>query len=245
MAGEISLVFLGGIADSGKSDLRPKLEALPGVKWVNISTHFKKALEGFFLKNLGEANVALDYVEWKSKAEDTAVQLLGEEIKQLRKENGSADFNTLIVNTHFATYSPGGFMPGLDPPHIRQICQYCNLRAPNVDDENPAGKAAIILVDITISDVLQRREDRWNEKPGRSASTGPGLIQDLEFNRLYALQYYNVLSHILGSDRISYYRVLMDWRSKDMSIPVEQTRALKDAFKELKEFLERENILSS
>lgn len=237
MAGEISLVFLGGIADSGKSDLKPKLERVPGVKWINISTHFKAALAEVFGRQFGEDNVALDYVEWKSLAEENALKLLEIEIKRLKQD--SPDFTTLIINTHFATYSPGGFLPGLDPPHIKKICEFCHLRG---GKEQNVGRAAVILVDITISDVLQRREDRWKEKPQRSPSTGPGLIQDLELNRLYALQYFNVLSQTLGSDRVSYLRVLMDWKVKDNTRPVSETLALKYASDKLIKFLESEGL---
>lgn len=249
MPGEISLVFLGGIADSGKSDLKPLLEKLPGVKWINISSQFKTALGEVFHQDFGEDNVALDYVEWKSRAEERALQLLGDQIKELKRE--FPEFNTLIINTHFATYSPGGFLPGLDPPHIKRICEFCHLLLGKEQNEISSdkvetvkGRAAVILVDIAISDVLQRREDRWKHKPQRSPSTGPGLIQDLELNRLYALQYFNVLSQTLGPDRVSYYRVLMDWKNQDTRVPVDQTKALQLAFKELQEFLDKEKIVS-
>lgn len=245
MSGEISLVFLGGIADSGKSALKIKLETLAGIEFVSISDYFKDALENYFkLTEKTDGTLrALEYVDWKSKSESKAIELLGGKIQELRRRKGTDDFGTLIVNTHFATYSPGGFMIGLDPPHILQICQYCNLRTAQGQSEVLPGKAAVILVDIAISDVLQRREDQWKENTERS-SMGQGLIQDLEFNRLYALHYYNILSQFLGPTRVAYHRVLMDWRKADTHKPIEDTDALKVVFGELREFLKEEQIIS-
>jgi len=238
MSGEITLVFLGGIADSGKSALMGKLKTLEGVEFENISDHFKTAL--------GEDTLqALDFLDWKSKAESKAVQNLGNRIQELRQHRkGPSEFSTLIVNTHFATYSPGGFMMGLDPPHIQKICEYCNLCSLNSDNPgSPYTKAAVILVDIAISDVLQRREAQWTSNTERSA-TGPGLIQDLEFNRLYALQYYNALAHVLGPARVAYKRVVTDWRITDNSKPKEETTALTVVFGQLADFLRESGIIT-
>jgi hypothetical protein len=134
-------------------------------------------------------------------------------------------------------------MIGLDPQHIREICQHCNLISAKHPSEPRTNKAAVILVDIAISDVLQRREVRWKKMTERTAS-GSRLIQDLEFNRLYALQYYIVLCQVLGPERVCYKRVLMDWRiPADDTKPVAETSALINVFNDLHRFLVAENII--
>src|ERR1051325_1201367 len=120
MSSQISLVFLGGIADSGKSDMMEELKSLNGVRAVRISDYFKDPLNATQDPILSAGAI---YRDWKSEAEAQAVASLCKDIRSWREnlpdptdlatrrldtieDSVSDNFTTLIVNTHFATYSP-------------------------------------------------------------------------------------------------------------------------------------------
>ena len=251
----MSLVFLGGIADSGKSALLREIDRVGNskniakceregiernekddeVRLIYISDSFKQPLNA----PDGPLSAAVIYVDWKSK-ESVAIDDLCKKIVNWR--DGTMN-RTLIINSHFATYSPGGFMMGLDPPNLRRICVACNLCG-----ENKQEKAGVILVDIGVSDVLQRREAQWKVNP-EVFSTGTGLLQDLEFNRLYALQYYNTLARILDDDedeRVFYHRALVDWRNvKDLNKELSEVPEFREMSEKVIQFLIWKEILPS
>lgn len=238
MSSEISLVFLGGIADSGKSALIDVLqEGRPGVKGVRVSDYFRKPLEAPENEPLSAGVI---YRDWKSEAEHKAVEALTADIKLFR----GSGLETLIINTHFATFSPGGYMMGLDPPSLQEICKACLLDGPT-----RKLKAGVILIDIGIGDVLQRREEQWKTKEQWSKHedvfpTGPGLAQDLEFNRLYALQYYSTLGMILSPSRVFYYRAIVDYKQiKDLRSDLKNTLAFQRTKDQLVEFLRSVGIV--
>ncbi len=133
-------------------------------------------------------------------------------------------------------------MMGLDPPNLRRICLACNLCR-----ERKEGKAGVILVDIGVSDVLQRREAQWKVNP-EVFSTGAGLLQDLEFNRLYALQYHSTLGRILNDqadERVFYHRALVDWQNvKDLKKDLNEVPEFREMSRNLISFLEEKQILS-
>lgn len=239
MSTEVSLVLIGGIADSGKSALMEELQGIDGVQAIRISDCFREPLEAPENKPLSAGVI---YRDWKSEAEVKGVKELGDKIATLRGEKG---LKTLLINTHFATYSPGGYMMGLDPASLKQICMDCKLC-----DAESKGKAAVILVDIGVGDVLQRREEQWKKKEQWEKAedvfpTGPGLVQDLEFNRLYALQYYNTLNLILrGPDRVFYYRAFVDYKQiKDLTGDLKKSYAFQQAKDKLVSFLKETNII--
>lgn len=81
MAAEISLVFLGGIADSGKSALMRELQVLTGVEAVRISDCLKKPLGVPEDKdNDKPLRAGVIYRDWKFEAEKKAINELGEKI---------------------------------------------------------------------------------------------------------------------------------------------------------------------
>lgn len=250
MAGEISLVFLGGIADTGKSALTRVIEQrIAGVVPIKISEYFKLALQEKLTMTIdGPLAAAMVYsVDWKS-VESRAVEML---IKDIREDfRAKRHCKTLLINTHFATYSPGGYMMGLDPQSLLALCDACNL----CEDES-VQKAFIVLVDIGITDVLQRREKQWMKMfDGTSAtqdqeskakkhemfSTSLGLTQDLEFNRLYALEYFNTLSTVLPK-RVKYHRIFVDWELiEDYKNPFSKAPAFENACNRLVNYLNSE-----
>jgi hypothetical protein len=219
-----------------------ELRELTGVEAIRISDCFKKPLDAPDDEKK-PLSAGVIYRDWKSEAEPKGIEELGNRVKQLRDQK--SDMSTLVINTHFATYSPGGYMIGLDPPSLRQICIDCMLCKPD-----SKGKAAVVLVDIGIGDVLQRREEQWKkkeqwEKPEDVFPTGPGLAQDLEFNRLYALQYYNTLNLILkDAERVIYYRSFVDYKQiKDLTGDLRKTSAFQQSKDKLIHFLKEQRMI--
>lgn len=224
-----SLIFIGGIKDSGKSDLAKKLGTDPGFRVARLSDYFGAVLDGWPEKT--DLTTAVVYVDWKRLAEGKAIDRLCSDIPNWRRD---ANLKTLIINSHYATYSPCGFMMGLDPESLRILCDKANLFLPNSE-----GRVAVVHVDISVSDVLVRRERRWTHQTD-DFPTGPGLTADLEFNRLYALQYYNCLVSFLGYRRVAYYRSVIDFKDVgDYHKELTNTAAFDSAYNELKTFLNR------
>jgi hypothetical protein len=225
--GEVNLVLIGGIGDSGKSEFARSLANDPGIETLRVSDEFRDTYREVYGFKLGEklgAEVVNE--DWKSRAEPAAVRRLIDKIRQ-KKMAGSC--RTLVLNSHFATYSPGGFMAGLDPQSLKDICVACDLIE---GGKTGRGAAAIVLVDISISDVLRRRKAVWQSKP--AFSMGFALNQDLEFNRLYALQYYSTLSSLVGAKRVSYWRVVLDWPEEYISKSIDQNGTFHFQLSELK-----------
>ena len=204
MPSEISLIFVGGVADSGKSILIDKVNELieaeenVSIAEERISHYLKEPLGWPPDKRLTSAASLKD---WKIY-EERAISQLCESIKTHRT-NG---VKCIIINTHFATYSPGGFMIGLDPSSLKMLCDACNLLEPE-----SSKKAAVVLADISISDVSRKKEESWKDQG--NFSTTQSLMDDLEFNRLYALQYFNTLSNILKFNRVMFQRISVNWRA--------------------------------
>jgi hypothetical protein len=233
MSGELSLIMMGGIGDSGKSSFADAIAKRPSVRVLRVSDYLRRHLEVPTDRKLGAEVVNVD---WKSRAEQKAALDLGEEVGNLR----AGGCKTLIVNSHFATYSPGGFMMGMDPGSLRSVCKACelcgNVVKPVGDSSGERVRAAVVLVDIGISDVLRRREAQWQSKP--AFSMGTALIQDLEFNRLYSLQYYQILSSIIGFGGVEYYRLLLDWQDiHSLERPLEQAPGFQLKLRELSDYL--------
>lgn len=234
MASAISLVFLGGIADSGKTALAESLAQNSEVRAEKISRFFRDAMPVLRKGNGDQGRPALIYADWKSTGEEGAIDKLCNDIGTWRRER----LKTLIINTHFATYSPGGYMMGLDPISLQRICKACNL----IDDESKT-KAAVILVDISFSDVLQWRARHPTVDLSGSVSV-EAIARDLEFNRLYALQYYTALVGLIGSQQVLFYRCLIDHQgsgSLDTSLP--NTNAFKVAKEGARSFLKTSGML--
>ncbi len=229
MANETSLIFIGGIKDSGKSELAKRLGTGSGFKVARISDYFRDVLDGW-PKDKKDLTAAVVYMDWK-KDEGRAIQKLCSDIPTWRTDQGIS-LKTLVINSHYATYSPGGFMMGLDPESLRILCDKCNLFLPK-----SVGRVAVVLVDIGISDVLARRERRWIHQTD-DFPTGPGLAADLDFNRLYALQYYNCLAAMLGPQRVAYYRAVIDYKDMgDYKDELSKTGAFDKTYGLLEKFL--------
>ena len=210
----LSLVFVGGIADSGKSKLIELVtNQLTDITALRVSDSLRVALDAAKKNPKPELGPEVTFIDWKHY-EDAALRDLVSRLKIII--NGNTKTKTVIVNTHFATYSPGGFMVGLDPASIAVICKTCQL----TDGADSPGKAAVVLVDLGIADVLHRREERWTEKAD-GFPRGSALVQDLEFNRMYALQYHGVLTSLIQA-RALYKRIHVDYTSKHDLGPLEE-----------------------
>jgi hypothetical protein len=204
MPDSLSLLFIGGIADSGKSVLVKKLaEYASDIKLFPISEFLRDALAAAHKNPLDKLGAEVTLIDWKTH-EPKAIDGLVAQIKDCFKDEA---IRTVVINTHFATHSPGGSMAGLDPDSIDRICEACHLA------ESQTAKVAVVLVDIGLADVLQWRGQHWTSNNIDAFATGSELMEDLEFNRVYALHYYNVLRTTVDKERVLYHRVFMD-RSK-------------------------------
>ena len=225
----LSLIFIGGIADSGKSVLIDQISAHANdVKSFAVSDFLKDTLStkrNYTKEKLGPEVTLID---WKSHEPDAIKELCA----KIEECFNDVSKNTVIVNTHFATYSPGGFMIGLDPNSIDLICHACKLTDPGA-----TSKAVVVLVDIGIADVLHRREKRWTASVD-TFTIGSALAQDLESNRLYALQYYMLLTATLGRLRVLYHRLSVDYNSEThLHEELEKVPEFKLALNTFSEFL--------
>jgi adenylate kinase len=233
MPDSTNLVFLGGIADSGKSLLLKHVcpPDHPTIHNAKVSTYFGHQLLTGSEKGK-ELTASVCYTEWKS-SEPYAVDELAADIRKWRVEK---TVRTIVLNTHFATYSPGGFMMGLDPDSIKKLCEACSLHLGNTD-----AHAAVVLIDTTIAEVLKRRGSDWKNH-GESFFTGPSLSADLEYNRLFAFQYYDCLAHALPANRVWYERILVKWEELKEHQPedvVVKSAVFSTAMRSLRDFLEK------
>jgi len=252
-------VFLGGTADSGKSDMMAAIASRRSadVQPFSISAFFRSALaDDLEVARLprDEMGSEVALIDWKSSEQRAVQQFIRNHDAADRTEKDGIRRKTpaglpvcikenrvtAIINTHFATYSAGGFMMGLDPPSLREICEACKLISRQKDAwaVHPQARAAVVLVDIGIGDVLHRREANWTTKVD-AFTAGAALIQDLEFNRLFALQYFNVLTGLLTPAKVFYKRVFIDYkeRSRLVGSPV-SIAEFKDGVAELEQWLE-------
>lgn len=197
-----SLLFVGGVADSGKSVLLNQVAGYAkDIKVFAVSDFLRNALEADHRNPSTKLGPEVTFIDWKSyetKAVDGLVEQIGECFQN------EPHLKTIAINSHFATYSPGGFMAGLDATSIDRICNACHLTS------TATGKAAVVLVDIGLADVLHWRGQNWTSNID-AFGAGSALMQDLEFNRLYALHYYNILRTTLMNDCVLYQRVFLDY----------------------------------
>jgi hypothetical protein len=239
----LSLVFLGGIADSGKSALVQQLKLLDDVRAFSVSDFLRAALAQRGKQPNTKLGAEVTFIDWKTFERDAIDYLCGDKQAQGIPDGLPSCFDdtkvrTVIINTHFATYSPGGFMVGLDPNSIAKLCDKCRIVG------TKEARAAVVLVDIGIADVLHRREERWT-KDVDPFTTGAALAQDLEFNRVYALHYFNILTSLLGHERVTYSRVFVDYSQVVLHEELMNVPAFTIALNKLYDVLEKENFTQS
>lgn len=215
-----ALAFVGGIADSGKSPLLEELVRQEADKTVlRVSDSLKISL-GF---NQNEKlPPAVTLTDWKVLGEPDAVKHLCSSIREAM--NAAPGPKAFLLNTHFATHSPSGFLPGLDPDSIFSLCEACNLTA----NESKV-RVAVVLIDIGVASALRLRQKDWKAY-SKGAGGGPALTADLDFNRLYSLYYYHTLCSILPRERVLYRRLVLQWDEvAGAEKPIAQTEAFKAA----------------
>ena len=242
MVHEIPILFLGGSTRSGKSIIGNRLEKklLVGVQRIKFSEMLKRHLTDPRNKKLPDEDPlssGVVYVDWKSQAESEATKDLCKEIKS-RRQKDAEGFKLLIVDTHFATFSPGGYMMGIDPTGLRAICDCCNLLG-----EKSQKKVVIGLVNIGLGDVLQVLEGNWTKTNLTAFPSASAIMPDLEMNRLYAMAYYNVIASLVGPSRILFHRTFVNFNDARNAAFEDGNRRLHEAAEEMARFLDREQIV--
>jgi adenylate kinase len=216
---EHTIVFVGGITDSKKTELLKSLQPL-----ISTTAHVFPVGECFAEVFSSEDNPIgveeIPYRDWKER-EDLAVLKLIAKIREEPKQ-------TCVIKTHYATYSPSGFMPGLEPPSLELI--YTKIKPKRI---------GIVLIDCNLQEVLTVRSGAHSAKKGsrEAGYSVTHIAEDLQYNRAYAWQYCSFLRSLSGGgNAVRYKRV-------PRTLPVDEKND-RDV-KPLLEWLKAEGILAA
>ncbi len=208
-----SLVFFGGCTGIGKSRLlRCALEKFSNKEYtiVNISEHFKRCRQN----DTGDenANIIWHREHWKEydkRVRDSLHEAISKSGKQL-----------VIINQHFATISPSGYLPGIDLDTLDVLLeQHLDLNQPgskdsvmktkktNVGENADGGKKCsfgVLLID-TDPDVMLSSYNKQlgdGDKSILGYVSNESILKDLEENRKWAGIYSNRALSVLGESKV-------------------------------------------
>src|SRR5690349_7469161 len=111
-----ALVFVGGVKGTGKTEIirfacPDNDPEKPLLYRLQISEFYRAEMKKYGIKDF-------DTQEWKP-FERAAIQAAGVKLAELRNES----LDAVLVNTHFASPSKRGYVPGTDPQWIAHLCR--------------------------------------------------------------------------------------------------------------------------
>lgn len=233
------IVFFGGCTGVGKSKILYRaLQKTDENSYdiIRISQYFNKEhLESTTMEH--GPSIEWDKDDWK-RYELSVINNIIEHIKEQSEDK------LFIINQHFATTSPFGFLPGVDLDSLD-----CLLKAFYASDNFPSKKSndieycfGVLLIDTKLSAILDyhrsafletlgRQEGREENDPRKnmlSYLSEEKLEKDLEENRKWANLYSTRIGSTLGQRYVLSDTIYI--HDKELTEPIAKT---KEFFKKL------------
>ena len=193
MIGKIG--FIGGANNVGKTTIIDRylldLFKEDGKKVKSLRTGIMYQDECKKKNLITQDEEAVSQTLWDSVQRTVSQQI----IDTIKSE--SADL--LLINTHYASASPFGYLMGLDINFLEEI-------GSALKSSTASPFASVMLIDATLAEVLSRC--RSNRVTSGRYMPSDDVRFDLELNRLYSYQYFHILTSILGQSNSIYSRYL-------------------------------------
>lgn len=203
-----SLVFFGGCTGIGKSRLlKSALDRFNSNEYVvvNISEHFNLCRKD----DTGDENANIIWHREHWKEYDKRV------LNSLRTQISKNEKKLVIINQHFATTSPSGYLPGIDLDtldalleqhfNLSQVCTKIKKANGSESTENGNKYSFGVLLIDTDPDVML---SNYNKQLGNGDKSILGyvsnesILKDLEENRKWAGIFSNRALSVLGGSRV-------------------------------------------
>lgn len=189
-----ALVFVGGVQGTGKTEMIRFACPVQPHEWP-VLYHLR--ISEFYRAEMRQAGIDdFEAEEWKPFEPD-AIRAAGITLEELRH----GPYDAVLVNTHFASPSKRGYIPGTDPKWILHLC-----RSFGVTRGDPDTRAGVLLIDSSLDILREPNEElQWDQTQLREVvGRVDQVMEELYQNREKSMDYYHTLTRFLDFDRVEY-----------------------------------------
>lgn len=187
-----ALLIYGGCTGVGKSNiLKRALSKFNPDEYelINISDIF---LDFIKINNPTDENILWSHTFWKKYDKN----VLGEVKDRIAK----CGKKLVIINKHFATISPHGYLPGIDMDALDLLL--LQQRSLNRDYKGNKPIFGLLLIDTEVKAIQAYYEKEYAKSPVLNYISTDYIIRDLEKNREWAESYCSRAIATIGQEKV-------------------------------------------